>query len=142
MRNVTSEIRTLIAKADLERLRHAIAIVREVSPSKEELLAHLEQKLANVEAINAEKVPKDIVTMNSVVRLLWLDTEEINLCWLGFPGALNYDGHKVSILSPLGIALLGTKVGEIAEQAVPNGVRRFKVIEIIYQPEAMKDFHL
>lgn len=142
MQMTMNKVQSFISKTDLQRLRQTVAIVREVDPSKETLLASLERKLTGVHVISERKIEEDIVTMNSVVRLQWLDTKESRICWLGFPGTLNYDGHKVSILSPLGIALLGARVGEVAEQEVPAGFRQFKVLEILYQPEAKKDYHL
>jgi len=80
--------------------------------------------------------------MNSAGKLLWLDTKEIRLFWLGFPDALDHDGNKVSIFSSLGVALLGAHVGEPTPQEVPTGHRLFKVLKLLYQPEAMRDYHL
>ncbi|HOW88092.1 MAG TPA: GreA/GreB family elongation factor [Candidatus Omnitrophota bacterium] len=131
-----------VSKSDLDRLTEAIRIAREIGDGKGIVLGRLLKALRDAEIMPSSKMPKNIVTMNSAGKILWLDTQEVRLFWLGFPEALNHDGNKVSIFSSLGIALLGARVGEDAAQEVPTGHRLFKVIKLLYQPEAKKDYHL
>ena len=60
---------------------------------------------------------------------------------LVFPEEANIDQNRISVLAPLGTALLGYKVGDTLEWEVPAGLRRLKVIEILYQPEPAEDYH-
>jgi len=131
-----------ISKIDFDRLNEAINIAREVGEGRNIVLGRLKKALKEAKVVPAEKMPKNIVTMNSAGKILWLDTREVRLFWLGFPNALDHDGNKVSIFSSLGIALLGSRVGEDAAQEVPTGHRLFKVVKLLYQPEAKRDYHL
>ncbi len=131
-----------ISKNDRDRLIEAIRIAREVGGGRDIVLGRLKKVLRDAEIMPAQKIPKDIVTMNSAGKILWMDTQEVRLFWLGFPEALNHDGNKVSIFSSLGIALLGARVGEDTAQEVPTGHRLFKVVKLLYQPEAKRDYHL
>ncbi|HNX69256.1 MAG TPA: GreA/GreB family elongation factor [Candidatus Omnitrophota bacterium] len=142
--NVTVEAnpKKKISKNDLDRLTEAIRIAREIGGGRDIVLGRLRKVLRDSEIMPAQKIPKSIVTMNSAGKILWLDTQEVRLFWLGFPEAINHDGNKVSIFSSLGIALLGARVGEDTAQEVPTGHRLFKVMKLLYQPEAKKDFHL
>ena len=59
-----------------------------------------------------------------------------------FPNEANIDDGKISVLAPVGIALLGYRVGDVVEWKVPAGVRTIEILEIIHQPEASGDSHL
>ncbi len=131
-----------ISRADLERLNEAIRIARETGEGRTIVLGRLRKLLKDAEVLPAEKMPKNVVTMNSAGKILWRDTREVRLFWLGFPEALDHDGNKVSIFSSLGIALLGSRVGEDTAQEVPTGHRLFRVVKLLYQPEAKRDYHL
>lgn len=134
--------RKQISKCDRDRLIDAIRIAREIGGGRDIVLGKLKKVLRDSDIMPAQKIPKNIVTMNSAGKILWLDTQEVRLFWLGFPEALNHDGNKVSIFSSLGIALLGARAGDDTAQEVPTGHRLFKVLKLLYQPEAKKDYHL
>ena len=80
--------------------------------------------------------------MNTRVRLKDMDTQEEMIYWLVFPKDADADKNKISIFSPVGTALIGYKVGDIIEFKVPAGLRKLKVKEVLYQPEAAGDYHL
>ena len=61
---------------------------------------------------------------------------------LVFPDSANVNQGKISILAPIGTALLGYKVGDIVRWKVPAGLTELKVEGILYQPEAAGDYHL
>jgi regulator of nucleoside diphosphate kinase len=61
---------------------------------------------------------------------------------LVFPSAANIAENKLSVLAPLGMALLGYRKGDVIKWPVPSGIRKLKVDEIVYQPEAAGDYHL
>jgi len=62
--------------------------------------------------------------------------------WLAFPTEANFDDGKISILAPIGTALLGYKRGDVIKWQVPSGLRRLKVEEVLYQPESAGDYNL
>jgi regulator of nucleoside diphosphate kinase len=84
---------------------------------------------------DGEPVPADVVTMNSEVRLMDLDSGETKVYTLVFPSQAR-SKNAVSVLAPIGTAILGYRVGSVIEWRVPRGVRRLKVLAVLYQPEA------
>jgi len=80
--------------------------------------------------------------MNSRVRLRDLRTGECETHTLVYPEAADLELGKLSVLAPLGTALLGSRTGEVIEFDTPGGVRRLKVERVLYQPEAAGDYHL
>ncbi len=78
--------------------------------------------------------------MNSKVEILDLDTQETMTYALVFPRDANIDEGRISILAPLGTAILGYRVGDEFEWEMPNGQRRLKIVKIPYQPEAAGDY--
>ncbi|MBA7597315.1 Regulator of nucleoside diphosphate kinase [subsurface metagenome] len=105
-------------------------------------LKELEKELNRGKIVEPEDIPKDVITMNSMVRLKDLDSGEEMTYTLVFPGIADISKNKISILAPIGTALIGYRVGDIIEWEVPAGLRKLKVEEILYQPETAGDYHL
>lgn len=80
--------------------------------------------------------------MNSRVRLSDTSKEKDLIYTLVFPRDADAEAGKISILAPIGTAILGYKIGDIIEWPVPLGIRKVKIEEVLYQPEAAGDFHL
>ena len=80
--------------------------------------------------------------MNSKIRIKNLDSGLEKIYTLVFPHSANINENRISILAPIGTALIGYEVGDTIEWPVPGGVTKFKVEEILYQPEASGDFDL
>jgi regulator of nucleoside diphosphate kinase len=60
---------------------------------------------------------------------------------LVFPGKADSSTGKISVLAPIGTAVLGYRVGDVVEWRVPAGSRKFRVEKLLYQPEAALDYH-
>lgn len=105
-------------------------------------LEKLRGELDRAEVVLAQDVPADVITMNSKVALLDLDTQEEEIYTLVYPENANTTEGRVSILAPIGTAMLGYRVGDVFEWEVPAGKRRLKVDKILYQPEAAGDYEL
>ena len=127
--------RIFITEDDCERLRRLIAGRRGANPSDHEYLDTLEQELDRAELVEPGAIPRDVVTMNSEVRLKDLDSGETLVYRLIFPTQMRTE-NSISVLAPIGTAMLGYRVGAVIEWRVPKGVRRLKVLEVIYQPES------
>jgi len=134
-----NEHRVLITDADLQRLKELIIEARRLEPRGNEYLTRLEQELADAQILPPSAIPADVVTMNSTVRLLDLDSQDIMDLTLVFPEEANVDENKISVLAPIGTAVLGYRAGDEISWPVPDGVRRFVVVEVLYQPEAAGD---
>lgn len=131
-----------ITRFDSQRLNHLLTgIPRDQNPDREDLW-RLEQEVARAEIIPSQQAPADLVTMNSKVRLTDLDTGESMVYTLVFPHDADYKEGRISILAPLGTALLGFRAGDVVEWRMPAGTRRLRIDEILYQPEASGHYHL
>jgi regulator of nucleoside diphosphate kinase len=104
-------------------------------------LDQLEEELAQAEVVNPEDIPQDVITMRSKVRLKDLKSGQTVMYSLVFPSEANSNEGDISVLAPVGTALLGNRSGDVVESRVPSGLRRLKVKEIVYQPEAAGNYH-
>jgi regulator of nucleoside diphosphate kinase len=126
---------------DLRRLDALFERVRrQVKPPS--TLTALELETERAVVVKPEAVPATVVTMNSQVELLDLDTKEQRSVTLVFPSMANIEEGRVSVLAPLGTALLGSCEGTPIEWTTPRGVRRLRVERVLYQPEAAGRFDL
>ena len=101
----------------------------------------LELSKANVYC-DSDEIPADLVTMRSRVRLKNLSTGTALECALVYPGESDPDAQSISVLAPLGTAMLGQRIGDSFEVQLPKGVSTFQVEAIPYQPEAAGHFDL
>jgi regulator of nucleoside diphosphate kinase len=131
-----------ITEFDNKRLRDLLTEARYSEYRGSEYLDDLEQELDRAMIVDPKKVPPDLVTMNSQVRLEDLETGEDMVYTLVFPEDADHTHNKISILAPIGTAMLGYRVGDIFEWKVPEGLSRMKIKEILYQPESSGDYHL
>lgn len=104
--------------------------------------AELEAELARAEIVEPEDMPPTVVSMNSTVRFkVQSSSEEFNLT-LVYPKDMDASGHKISVLAPVGSALLGLSRGDHIEWPKPGGgLLSVAIEEIVYQPERSGDFH-
>lgn len=101
------------------------------------ILELLREELARAEIVTSSEIPPDVVTMNSIVSFEDLDSRERLEVTLVYPSTGSGTGGRVSILAPVGSALLGLGVGDSIEWPVPSGrSRRLRVTAVHYQPEA------
>lgn len=135
------EKRTIyITKLDMERLKERLLESDAVPERDRENLVELEEELMRAEIVAPQEIPGDVITMNSSVRLKDLDTKKELTYTLVFPADADAGQNKISVLAPIGTALLGYRVGDIITWAVPAGQRRLKVEKVLYQPEAAGDY--
>ena len=126
-----------ITKPDLARLEELLMTAgnRRERSDLDELAA----EISRATVVEASQIPPSVVTMHSQVKLKDLDTQEQMIFTLVFPDEANIDAGKISVISPIGTAILGYAAGaEIAWQ-VPAGKRRIKIEEVLFQPEAAGD---
>jgi regulator of nucleoside diphosphate kinase len=126
----------IVTSRDLERLRGLIGT--NPTPAAE----RLERELSRAEVVDPEAVPADTVTMNSDVTFEDLASGARRTIRLVYPTDANAERGHVSVLAPMGSALLGLRVGQEIEWPTPGGVRRVRVVEVLYQPERAGHFDL
>jgi regulator of nucleoside diphosphate kinase len=127
---------------DMERIRKLLEGTKKWSQRDREYLEKLEEELDRAIVVSSKDVPGDVVTMNAQVRVRDLDSGVEKVFRLVFPADADYEQGKVSILAPIGTALIGYRAGDTVEWKVPAGVRRLKITAVLYQPEAAGDYHL
>lgn len=131
-----------ITTQDYERLQRLLSTAENFDARNRGDLESLKEELNRAEIVAPTDVPKDVITMNSTAELEDLETKEKVAFTLVFPEAANPDDNKISILAPIGAGMLGYQVGDEFSWKIPDGVRQFKVSQILYQPEAAGHFHL
>ena len=136
-KKATTRERTIyVTEVDYNRLTGLIERTRERNGTDREYLNKLEAELDRAEIIDSKDVPGDVITMRSKVRLKDLVSGESNTYSLVFPTEADFAEGKISVLAPIGTAILGYRQGDTIEWPVPSGMRKLKVEEIVYQPEA------
>ena len=96
----------------------------------------LSRELARAQITRSDEIPGDVVTLHSRARLLDLKTNEILELTIVLPEEVDVEAGCISILAPLGMAMLGYRKGDIFDWSVPGGQSRFQVDEVLFQPEA------
>jgi len=134
--------RLIISEYDMSRLKNLLQAVMSSNVTKQEHLKKLDGELARALIVDPKRVPGDVVTMNSRVRFHDLGEECDHTYSLVFPAEADTSRKKLSVLAPVGAALLGYRVGDVIEWPVPSGTKTLRIEEILYQPEAAGDMHL
>ncbi|AQS59233.1 nucleoside diphosphate kinase regulator [Desulforamulus ferrireducens] len=131
-----------ITDKDQKRLKKLIDKEKEFSTGNKEYLINLEQELDRANIVTSQEVPADVITMNSKVLLKDLDNGEEMIYTLVYPEEADLLNDKISVLAPVGTAILGYRIGDVLEWKVPDGVVKLKVEKLLYQPEAAGDYDL
>ncbi|HNS19590.1 MAG TPA: GreA/GreB family elongation factor [Sedimentisphaerales bacterium] len=129
-----------ITEFDSARLRAMIASIQSPESPSNALLDRLRRLLESAHTVAPQDVPSDVVTMNSQVRLKDNEKNCEMTVSLVFPldslkDKKDFDEMNVSVLSPIGLSILGRRVGDTLDG-------RIRVDRLLYQPEAAGDFHL
>ncbi|MDM7995076.1 MAG: nucleoside diphosphate kinase regulator [Acidobacteriota bacterium] len=127
---------------DMQRLRKLLEGTQHWNSKDRDYLAHLEEELDRAVLVPSKKVPADVATMNSQMRVKDLDSEKEMSIQIVFPSDADFEQGKISVLAPIGTALIGYREGDTVEWKVPSGIRRLLIEKITYQPEAAGDFEL
>ena len=130
-----------VTSQDKQRLENLLTGAGNSDPRQQGDLKSLGEELRRAVIVEPDKVPADVITMNSRADLVDQDTKETVTFTLVFPAEANVEEGKISVLAPIGAGMLGYRVGDIFEWNVPQGVRRMKVTKVRYQPEASGDWH-
>ncbi|MEO7072845.1 MAG: nucleoside diphosphate kinase regulator [Rhodanobacter sp.] len=127
-----------LSRVDLERIE---ALLERAPPAEAANLAALRAELDRAEVVEPTAIPAQIVTMNSTVTFEDENDGEKLTLTLVYPSAAGAPG-TVSIMAPVGSALLGLAQGQTIDWPTPDGKkRRLRVLEISFQPEAAGQFH-
>jgi regulator of nucleoside diphosphate kinase len=126
----------IMTTADHAELTSVITVTGKLSDRVKWELRLLENELKRAHIVPPEEVPSDVITMNTRAELLDLESGEEMEFTLVLPRDANINDGKISVLAPLGTAMLGYRVGDEFDWHVPYGIRKLKVTGIYFQPEA------
>jgi regulator of nucleoside diphosphate kinase len=125
-----------ITEPNMERLEYLLSSAEPSNKDERENLNRLMEDLDRADVVALRDIPADIVTMNSMVKLRDLDSGEEMVFTLVFPSSSDVSKGKISVLAPVGSAILGYKAGDIIEWKVPGRMRRLRIEKVLYQPKA------
>ncbi len=131
-----------ITEFDLARLKELVDVGIAFKEQDREYLESLQNELDRAHIVEPTAIPHDVVTMNSHVRLKDMGTGEERMWVLVFPSDADITQNRISILAPIGTAILGYRAGDTVDWVVPAGIRKMRIEEILYQPEAAGRYDL
>lgn len=132
----------IINKLDFLRIQKCIDEAKNVKSITAGEADSLMRELNSAEIVEPEKIPSNVVTMHSIVKISFLNTKKQIQFQIVYPREANLKENKISIFSPVATALIGFQAGDEVEWIVPGGLTKIRVDEIVYQPEAAGDYSL
>ena len=132
---MTTKRQIIISKVDHERLQNLFFSRFAVAFGDKPYLQSLRGELNIAQILPPDEIPPDVVTMNSTVRLREFHGEELETYTLVYPKDADIAEGKLSVLAPIGTAILGYRVGDWVEWQVPSGLIQFRIEELVFQPE-------
>ena len=127
MRNLQ---RILITQADKARLQVAIGRALLQRSESRSRIDDLQRELDRAEVVDPTLMPNGLVAMNSTVRLRDLDTDEIETYTLVFPQEADIERNRISVLAPVGTAIIGYQVGDVVTWSVPRGRVQLRIEDV------------
>lgn len=125
-----------ITKPDMDKLSSLLESWRSHLDADREHLQALEEELDRAEVLTTRKPPSGLVVMNSWVTVTDMNTGQRYEYQLVFPRHADLSQGKISVLAPIGTALLGYRVGSEIEWKVPGGLRRLRVDDVMHEASA------
>jgi regulator of nucleoside diphosphate kinase len=135
----TNDTRIVLTSQDFARLEALLdSLPANAFPGK----ALLETELRRAEVVEPGQIPPNVVTMNSTVRFTIADSGENFRLTLVYPKDVGGEADRISVLAPVGSALLGLSVGDEIDWPRPGGgMSTVRVVDVLYQPERSGELH-
>lgn len=125
----------LVSSVDYDRLDMLLRDEVAGGTTPRERLRALRTRLQQAQVLAPSEMPDDVIMMNSTVNLRDLDADEVAVCSLTYPAFADGLGSCISVLAPLGTAILGHRAGNLLTWEMPFGCLRIKVEDVAFQPE-------
>jgi len=135
----TNSTRIVLTSRDFDRLERLLeSLPADAFPGK----SALESELRRADVVEPERIPPNVVTMNSTVRFTIAESGEEFRLTLVYPKDAQGEPDRISVLAPVGSALLGLGVGDEIQWSRPGGgMSTVRVIDVAYQPERSGELH-
>lgn len=128
----------LISTVDRDRLLRLLDSARLDHRISSASIAALESELARADFLEPEDLPVDVVTMGSTIWFRDPETDEVEQYTLVVPSEADVLRDRISVLAPIGTALLGYRLGDIVEWRVPSGKRRMEIVKVSQRRPSVK----
>ncbi len=132
----------IINQNDSMRIKSLVADNKAKRKFQNQEIFNLIREIERGECLPPEKIPPQVVTMNSIVRIRYMDTNKTVDLQIVYPDQADIKQNKLSIFAPIATALLGYRTGDRIDWEVPKGTISLLIEEILYQPEEAGHFHL
>lgn len=131
----------VVTELDAARIRELGARLPDRGDGLAALSGLIEMVEQEADIVAPQQIGPDVVTVNSTVSFRDVLTDSVHRVTVVYPQEMSVGQRRISVLSPVGRALLGQRVGQIARVALPDGsTRDLRVLELHYQPEAAGHF--
>ena len=131
--------RILITEDDMARLLDVVSRSRVALRRDQGHVEELQRELERAEVVAAGDVPPDVVTMHSTVQVRDVNARVSSVYTIVFPVEADAAARRISVLAPVGTALIGYRTGDVIEWPTPGGIRRLLIEAVLFQPEAAGD---
>lgn len=126
-----NEPQLILSEIDFKKISALLVL------NKSDIFDLLEEELHRAEIVPLEKLPTDVVCMNSQVTFLDLASNKQSVVELVYPHQVDIEKNKISVLSPVGAALIGLRTEQSIHWPMPNGKQKIlKVIAVQKTGEA------
>ena len=125
----------IITEKDRVKLQEIVSDILLTEVDGVDHVRALDAEMQRAKVVPSGKVPSDVITMNSKAILSFDDGEDEEYT-LVYPDEANLAENKLSVLSPVGTAILGYRAGDVVDWKVPEGTVTIRVKNVVYQPEA------
>jgi regulator of nucleoside diphosphate kinase len=131
-----------ITDFDLKRFKWLLSNSHKFDETYKKYLFDLEEELKEAVIVDQKAVPANIITMHSKFKIKDIDTNEENIYTLVFPFDASQEENKLSILTSIGISVIGSEAGRVFECESPSGKRNCRIEEILFQPESQGNYYV
>ena len=128
-------MRSLVTDLDMLKLADCLEGRRRWPGDDRELVEALRRKVNGATVVRSDEIPADVVTLHSRVRVSGLD-DVGDATFTLVAGAQASTPNAISVMSPIGVALLGRSEGDEIGFCLESGPRRLRIEDVVYQPEA------
>lgn len=132
----------ILNRLDYSRIKQSIGDARQFKSISASEAENLMKELNSAKIVEPQEIPDNVVTMNSIVKISFSNTNKQVEFQIVYPDKANLKNNKISIFSPIATALIGYKVADEIEWLVPAGLTKIRIDEIVFQPEASGDYNM
>lgn len=122
----------VLCESDFKKLQDFVGSQSSQAQADEMSLAY---ELGRAIVVKDDSIPQHTVRLNSTVEIESVDTNKKTKCTIVMPSEADIAKKRISVIAPLGTALIGFREGEEVEWAMPAGLKRFRIVNVVNENE-------